>query len=139
MAKRKRISPIDLSNAIESLLSEYGEQVYNVVQVELVDVSNEAVKRLKGVNKFADGRNPSGKYSADWTAETVNTGILQSKRVVYNDKHYRLTHLLEKGHVTRNGTGRTFPRTPAYPHIAPVNDWAQNALVERVKGDLEKL
>ena len=41
------------------------------------------------------------------------------------------------GHVIKNGTGRTFGKTRAFPHIAPVNDWVQEELPKRVERKLK--
>jgi len=49
----------------------------------------------------------------------VEKGRLSTTVTIYND-HPALPHLLEYGHVTRNGTGRTYAPTPAHAHIAPV-------------------
>ena len=48
--------------------------------------------------------------------------------IVYNKKHYRLTHLLEYGHAIARGTGRT----PAKPHIKAVDEMVQSDFVNRV-------
>ena len=130
---RKRIKPLDLANAVAELLQEYGEQVYEVLDDCVDDVAREASEKLQGVSHFAPGRNPSGKYSESWTVDKEKTGRLKVKRVVHNEEYYRLTHLLENGHVSRNGTHRTFGRVPAYPHISPVNEWANDELQRQVK------
>ena len=49
----------------------------------------------------------------------MNKQRLSTTVTIYND-HPGLPHLLEYGHVTRNGTKQTFPPTPAHQHIAPV-------------------
>lgn len=133
MARRKTIKPIDLSAAIQEILTEYGDEVYDVLGKAVDEVSKEAVQKLQAANHFASGGHPTGAYAKDWTADDVPTGRLTQKRVVHNEDHYRLAHLLEKGHVSRNGTGRTFGRVSAYPHIKPVEEWAQKELPRKVE------
>lgn len=133
----KRIKPIDLDSTVAKLLNEYGEKVYDVLSDCVKEVSDEAVEKLQSVSSFAPGGHPSGAYSKDWKQEEVKVGRLATKRVVHNEEHYRLTHLLEKGHVSKNGTHRTFGRVAAYPHIAPVNEWANEELPRLVERKLK--
>lgn len=132
MAKRT-VKPLNLNSAINDILEEYGDQVFTVLKDAVEEVSDEAVRKLQSVSTFAPRGHPSGDYSASWIAEQLPTGRLTTKTVVHNDEHYRLTHLLEKGHVSRNGTGRTFGRVAAYPHIEPVNTWANEELPKLVE------
>lgn len=136
MARRK-IKPIDLDATVRDLLSKYGNQVYDVLSDCVKEVSDGAVEKLQGVSSFAPGGHPSGAYSKGWKQEEVKAGRLATKRVVHNEEHYRLTHLLEKGHVSKNGTHRTFGRVKAYPHIAPVNEWANEELPRLVERKLK--
>lgn len=132
----KRIRPIDLDKTVQGLLAQYGNQVYDVLKDCVKEVSDGAVEKLQKVSSFAPGGHPSGEYSRSWTQDEVKTGRLSTARVVHNGEHYRLTHLLEKGHVSRNGTHRTFGRVAAYPHIAPVNEWANEELPRLVERKL---
>lgn len=136
MARSKTVKPTDLSKAIDEILKEYGDEVYKVVEDCIDEVAEEAKNRLRAVNHFR--REASGAYAGSWVNEKLQSKPLTVHRAVHNEKHYRLSHLLEKGHVIRNGTGRTFGRTAAYPHIAPVNDWANEELVDMVKRRLER-
>lgn len=133
---RKKITAINLASAISEVLQEYGDECYQVLEEATKEVADEAVSKLQSVSKFAPNGHPTGEYSKDWVQDTIPTARLKVKTVVHNEDHYRLTHLLENGHVSRNGTGRTFGRVPAYPHIAPVNEWANNELPRRVKEKL---
>lgn len=133
----RKIGPIDLSKAINDILTQYGDEVYNVMEECIDEVSEEAKDRLKAVNHF---KNDATKYAGSWINEKLQGKPLTVNRAVHNEDHYRLTHLLEKGHVVRNGTGRNKgkQRTDAFPHIAPVNEWANKELVEKVKRKIER-
>lgn len=133
----KRIQPLQLDETVNALLGQYGDKVYDVLKDCVKEVSDAAVEKLKSVTNFAPTGHPSGAYSRDWKQEEVKVGRLATKRVVHNAEHYRLTHLLEKGHVSRNGTHRTFGKVPAYPHIAPVNEWANEELPRLVERKLQ--
>lgn len=134
----KKIRPIDFDRAIEKLLLEYGEEVNEVLDTSVGVVAEAAADKLRGHRKFNPSRHPSGDYAASWKAEKIAKGRVLTKWVVHNVEHYRLTHLLEKGHVSRNGTGRTFGKVDAYPHISDVNEWVQTALPEEVTWRLGK-
>lgn len=129
----KKIKLIDFDKAIMDVLSQYGEQVNEVMDESIDSVSKQAVEKLQSVQTFAPNGNPTGAYSASWKAEEIKTGRLSQKKVIHNQEHYRLTHLLEKGHVLKNGTGRTFGRVPAYPHIADVNDYVAQELPKEIE------
>lgn len=139
MARRKKIGIIDFSSAIEEILTQYGEDVYNALGKSVEEVSKEAVQKLQASNRFASGGHPSGAYAKDWTADDVPTSRLSKKIVIHNEDHYRLAHLLEKGHVSRNGTGRTFGRVPAYPHIKPVEEWTIAELPRKVEEMINRI
>jgi hypothetical protein len=141
MARRRkgRVSAINLSKAIKEIVEEYGSQVSFQLNDSIKEVTREAEDKLQAVKRFAPDGHPTGAYSDDWQSSVVDIGRFTIRGTVYNGSHYRLTHLLEFGHVTRNGTGRTFDRTPAYPHIAKVNDWAHDELIRNVKKRLENI
>ncbi len=135
---RKKIGVIDLSAAIKQVLNEFGEDVYKVLDESVQEVVEESTTQLKAVNSWANTVSGSP-YSADWTHDDLQVDRVRVKRVVYNDGHARLTHLLEKGHVSKNGTGRTFGSVSAYPHIKGVNDWAVDELPKLIEEKLSKL
>lgn len=139
MARRRRIKPIQLESTVKEILSEYGEEVYEVLDDCVNEVAEESASKLRQVNHFAPGGHPTGAYAKSWTNEKQLSGYFFTKQVVFNAEHYRLTHLLENGHVIRNGTGRTFGRTGEYPHIAPVDDWANAELPAKVEREIKKL
>lgn len=134
----KRIGAVDLSKEINEILSKYGDEVYTVMESSIDEVAEGAKDKLRAVNHFKN--NASGGYAESWVNEKLSGKPLTVSRAVHNEKHYRLTHLLEKGHVVRNGTGRNKgkQRTDAFPHIAPVNQWANKELVQLVERKLSR-
>lgn len=136
MAKRRRkCTVLNLSQAITEILKEYGDEVYAVTAECIDEVSDGAVNRLRAVNHFR--RDGTGAYAGGWVNETLDSKPLTVSHVIHNAQHYRLTHLLEKGHVVRDGKGREVGHAAAYPHIKPVNDWANEELVRLVKRRIE--
>ena len=133
----KKVRPVDLRNEIDNILNKYGDEVYSVMEECIEDVSEEAKEKLRAANHF---RKESRNYAPSWISEKLQGKRLTVKYAVHNEKHYRLTHLLEKGHVVRNGTGRNKGKqmTDAFPHIAPVNDWANQELVAKIERKLER-
>jgi len=135
--KSKRANLINLDAVIGELLADYGDLVYDTLADAVEDVTQDATKKLHEVDTFRTSGHAYGPYSGDWMNEAETYSRIHQKRVVYNDTHYRLTHLLENGHVIRNGTGRTYGRTGKYPHIDTVQDWAVEELRNRIKRKIE--
>lgn len=105
----------EFNKAISDILADYTGEVTEVVQEETEKALKFAVKELK-----AKSPKRTGKYASSWKQKTEK-GRLSAAGVVYNEKHYRITHLLEFGHAKRGG-GRTGEKVPAFPHIEKVND-----------------
>jgi len=123
------IQPESLDNEIAKILEEYGDEVSNAMTEAIEETAKEAQQSLKSFNH---GRNPWKKYPKGWRI-MVKAERLYSWGAVYNSKEYRLTHLLEFGHATRNGG-----RTQEFPHIAEVNEFAQSEVLKRLREKLEK-
>lgn len=125
-------SGINLKDMIGDILEEYGEEVLEVVQEEAPKAAKNAVKKLKQKKKFAPGSEASGKYAAGWSS-VVEKQRMGVNAIAYNAKYSSLTHLLENGHVSKNGTGRVFGHVKAYPHIEQVNEETQMEFVKAVE------
>lgn len=114
----RRVVGVDgLAAAVNAILEEYGDGVKNNLDLVVKSVAKAGVKALKAESRGAVGG--TGKYASGWTSQ-IETGRTSTQGTLYNGKVPGLPHLLEHGHVTRNGTGRTFDPTPAYPHIEKV-------------------
>ncbi len=128
-------STFNFRETVRKFLDDYNVDVMTEVYEALDEVSKETVSKLKQTSRQFKG---TGDYAKGWT-RTLEKGRLKVGAIVHGKKPtYALAHLLENGHVTRNGTGRTFGRTPAHVHIEPVNEWAQNEAINRAVSKLEK-
>lgn len=109
----------DLAAEINRQLSLYANQTNETIEVIAEKVAKDGVELLKANSPRSPG---GGNYAKSWAFKKVG-----KKFVVHNKKHYRLTHLLEKGHAKVNGG-----RVEARVHIAPV----EGKMIERFEGEL---
>lgn len=115
-----------VSEQISAILQEYERDAFETIEQTFNQVARDTVSQVKSLSPRGDGKN-SGKYARGWTAKTAKKlGGLSV--VIYNRKHYRLTHLLEKGHVVRNQYG-TYGRTRPQPHIAKAQEFGNARLL----------
>lgn len=114
---------------MEEIMKEVGEGCEAAISQALDVVLPETVDDLK-----ATSPKEHGEYAQDWTFK--RTGGLSF--VVYNKDHYRLTHLLEKGHAKANQFGKYSGRVPAHVHIKPAEQRACKRLVEETQKNLDK-
>ena len=136
---KKTIKPVDLSAAVEELLKDYGEQVFEAMGDAIKDTSTKARDELRSVKYFSAHGHPTGAYSKDWEFEERLVKRYKKQATVYNENHYRLTHLLESGHAKWLWGIKAGGRVDGFEHIRPVNDKAQDYLIETVSERIESL
>ena len=129
-------SKMNFKDTVDDILRNgYYPDVVKVTLDVIPNVARQAAKRLKDTSP--KGKN--GKYAKGWRAK-IEQGRVNVGATVYGESGtYQLAHLLEFGHVTRNGTGRIYPDTPAHPHIEAVNDWATEKAYNDIMDRLESL
>lgn len=118
---------IDLANEIEKVMKEQLDLANEVVNSAVDKVSNETVKDLK-----SSSPKKSGKYAGGWKKQDGQTATRSKSSVIHNEKHYRLTHLLEFGHAKVNGG-----RVAAKPHIAAVEQKAIKSFEDEIRKGIE--
>ena len=121
----------DLSKAIQKTLAEYEGVTIDSMKAAVDKVSKEAVRELKSSSPKRNGA-----YARSWTSKKKKLANKYAyEKTVYNKDHYRITHLLEKGHrVVGAKNGRTW--VDARPHIEKVEKKAVETLVNEMKETL---
>lgn len=109
----------DLSRIISDQLSLYSGALQEDIDKAAEEVTKNAVNELREKSPKRPG---GGRYARGWRVTK------QNGRYVINNRIYQLTHLLEKGHATRNG-GRTRP----IRHIEPVESETIRAFERKVR------
>lgn len=120
----KSAKNLDISLEIGDYLTEYTKEVKDGINKKADELSKEAVEKLKSTSP-----KKTGKYAKGWKTTKEGNTI-----TIHNATSGQLTHLLEFGHVTRNGRSRT----AAQPHIAPVEEWLNKTYEDEVKKIIEK-
>lgn len=110
----KKIDTSQLNKELMDYLDNYVEDISEGVKKTTDSITKEVVNELKNKSPKL-----TGDYAKGWTKQTNRQNKSQKYTVkVHNKTNYQLTHLLEFGHIKRNGTGRV----PAREHIRPIED-----------------
>mgnify|MGYP001335425216 FL=1 len=123
------VSVDQLAAEIAKGLAEYSQDVVEKVNVSSEAVGKAAVKRLKQTSPKR-----YGKYAKSWTMKTEPEVGQPHKRIVHvKAPHYRLTHLLEKGHAKVGGG-----RVDGIPHIRPAEEMVIKEFMSEVEEAIKR-
>ena len=128
---RMTITSSEVSAAIKEQLNNYREDVTQVVREAVTETLQDGLREIGPTGQYQDR---SGKYRQSFRVETTITPVYAGGTLYANEDGYRLAHLLEYGHKTRNGG-----RTRAFPHWRPVEKKMTNTFEERVIDGIKKL
>ena len=122
------MSEISIRDAVMKALTEYSEEVAEDVDRAAKKTARQTARELRSGSATPERH---GDYKKSWSSKEQG----KADYVVYaKAPHYRLTHLLEKGHAKRNGKGRT----KAFPHIGPAEDRAVAMFEQELKREIER-
>lgn len=117
-----------LSEEIQNQLKTFGTALNREINEGLKEVAEKTAETLRQGGPYNER---SGKYTRDWAVKlrsrSYSSVTMTEEYTVYNKKNYQLTHLLEKGHVSRNGS-----RVRPLEHIKPAEELAEQMAISEV-------
>lgn len=116
-----------LADAVELELQNYSAEVKEGMAEAYKKIITQCVKKLRETSPKR-----TGGYKKSWTKkiEVSRFGIFAR---AYNKKFHFLTHLLERGYAKAGGG-----RVEGIPHIAPVQEWANEEALDALAKLLEE-
>lgn len=122
-----------VSAQIDEILTTYESEVHDVMETTIEEEAKKTAKQLKSTSPKRASGSKRGAYARSWRVTKRGRTY-----IVHNAKHYRLTHLLENGHVVRNAKG-TYGRAAPIKHIEPALKEAETELPLKLESRLRQL
>lgn len=115
---------------IKEILNDYSHEIQEAITESAEKIAKDGQIKLKSTSpKNQKNTSHKGRYAKGWRVKTTKgRGFINC--IIYNATDYQLTHLLEKGHLTKNGS-----KTKPIVHIEPVHD----ECCEEFEKDVERI
>lgn len=130
----KTVTPDALCDAVQDIIKEYSDELVG----KLPDIVKGAAKTtVKALKKNAE---PIGgtKYRGSFKSKKTSALLLGETTYTVYSTQYRLTHLLEHGHVIRNRAGGpVYGMTRAFPHWKPAEQEGIDEIDEKIREAIE--
>lgn len=136
MSKIGQISIDQFLSTIDLTMEDYAKGVDLALAIASDEAGQSAENELHNTSPSR-----TGNYRKSWTysEKQIKRGkSYRTELVVYNEKYYRLTHLLEKSHRIANKYG-SYGRSTAQPHIAPAQKNAESKFEKVFRQELERI
>ena len=126
------IKPDGLQKAVMNYLENYKENIDEDVIETVNEITKKARDELRQTSPRGKGTR-SNPYYKGWAIKLSKRRNGTYHKVIWNKTNYQLTHLLEFGHVTRNGG-----RTKAIPHIRPIEQKYNVEFVDKLEKKIRR-
>jgi len=118
-----------VSEQLNKILDDYAEKLDETTDEIMAQTAKETVSDLKTSSPKGKGKS-RGAYANSWAVKKE-----KHQYIVHNKKHYRLTHLLNNGHVIANQYGE-YGRTTGDNHIGKAEERAEKKLIDTLEARL---
>jgi len=129
---RMTIKSTELQAVLKEQFQNYRADVTDVIQTAVTDTLQDGLRQIRQAGDYRDRR--INGYRQSFQIDMETTPVYVGGTLYADDKGYRLAHLLEYGHLTRNGR-----KTRAFPHWRPVDKRMTTEFERSVTEGIEKL
>ena len=120
----KSVTVDALAAAVADELESYRQDVTDGLKKSVKDAGKQCLNEIRNASPVRTGR-----YRKGWQTSKAYESSEEIRVIVHNKTDYQRTHLLENGHLTRDGVSRVL----GIPHIAPAEQHAAEILQDKVK------
>lgn len=125
-----RVSIDELEFAVQAALTECADKVEVALEKAVDKTAKQADEEIR---KHITFHSRTGAYVKAFSMKRQKGNKTYKKTWYVKDPQHRLTHLLENGHLNKDGS-----RTRAYPHIRYGEKIAQQNLVPNFKKEMSR-
>ena len=124
-----KIAYDQLAEALQNQLSEYSTAVTEELNAAYKELADAGVDELKRVHPYHDR---TGQYSKNFAVKqrkNAQSVVGAQSYTIHSKKRYQITHLLEYGHLTRDGKRKT----QAFPHWQEAENKIEREAVKKIE------
>lgn len=123
----QKVSVENMADTILEGMTKYSDLTTDIMKTCVKNAGNSIKKDIEST-----APEKKGKYRKSWAIQKQKETSSCLEIIIHSKNRYQLAHLLEKGHVKRNGG-----RVPAIPHIAPAEEKGIRELMDGIERGLE--
>lgn len=137
--------PEDFAEFLKETARQYTDEVCEELESGLEHIAAETLEEVKALSPVYDGdytpkpngqkleKNRAGAYKKGWTTTTEKKN--GTFKITVHNKKFSLVHLLELGHLLKDGTGRVYGEVSPRVHV----ETAEKHADEKIDRLLEEL
>lgn len=128
------VTPNALCDAVLDIVQTYSDEVVEKLPDIVKGAAKTTVKALKKNAEIIGGTKYRGSFKSK---KDRTSSVAETSYTIYSTQ-YRLTHLLEHGHVIRNRPGGPiYGMTRAFPHWRPAEQEGIDEIDEKIREAVE--